>query len=201
MAQAEAARLREEGRTEAEAAKTAATNEALGIVARADESAEQILTEARTSAAATRSEAEERSRGLLEDARATADGVRSEGLELVANLREMAGSLRSNAERLLGDVQRVHSRLVAQIERVERVAGGGAAAPRTSGRDSPGSAERRRSRDGSPDDAGSPIPHAADDGLDVPEFIPPQLALSRVPCVNLGDDFIFDGAVAQLASA
>jgi len=164
MAQAEAARLREEGRTEAEAAKTAATSEALAVVARADSSAEQITTEARETAAATRSAAEERARGLLDDARATADGVRSEGLELVANLREMSNSLRSNADRLLGDVQRVHSRLVAQIERVEGAAGGrGAGRPAT----------RRRPRE---ETADSPEPRSStvtDDGLDVPEFIPP----------------------------
>ena len=38
-------------------------------------------------------------------------------LELVSNLREMSNSLRANAERVFGDVQRVHSSLLAQIER------------------------------------------------------------------------------------
>ena len=75
----------------------------------------------------------------------------------------MSNSLRSNAERLLGDVQRVHSRLVAQIERVERATGAGGG-----GR----SGARRRSRDESPDSPG-PRPPVSDDGLDVPEFIPP----------------------------
>ena len=156
LAQVEAARLRSEGEAAAEAATTAATNEALAIVARAEESASQIVAEARESAAATRAEAEERARGLLEDARATADGVRSEGLELVSNLREMSNSLRANAERLLGDVQRVHSSLTAQIARVERehrigsVSGPGLRRPRgaSRGRELPvdGDSRRRRRR-------------------------------------------------------
>ncbi|HEY1519694.1 MAG TPA: hypothetical protein VGF91_24935 [Solirubrobacteraceae bacterium] len=166
LAQAEAARLRSEGKTEAEAATTAATNEALGIVARAEESAQQIITEARESAAATRAESEERARGLLEDARATADGVRSEGLELVSNLREMGNSLRANAERLLGDVQRVHSQLTAQIARVQRSTGVGSGS-------SPGSASpSRRGRGGELPVDGDAL--VGDDGLDVPEFIPPS---------------------------
>ena len=78
----------------------------------------------------------------------------------------MSNSLRSNAERLLGDVQRVHSRLVAQIERVERAAGG--AAPRSGAlarAGDPGTSA------GAP--RGPPTRLDGDDGLDVPEFIPP----------------------------
>ena len=124
LAQAEATRLREAGKAEAEAATTAATNEALAIVARAEESAVADRRRgARRPPPTIATEADERARGVLEDARATADGVRSEGLELVSNLREMGNSLRGNAERLLGDVQRVHSSLVAQIARVERATG------------------------------------------------------------------------------
>jgi vacuolar-type H+-ATPase subunit H len=161
LAQAEAARLRSEGQAEAEATTTAATNEALAIVARADESASQIVREARESADASLASAEERARGVLEDARATADGVRSEGLELVSNLREMSNSLRANAERLLGDVQRVHSSLTAQIARVERETGVRV-----------GSSSSRRSRGGELPVDGNSLPR--DDGLDVPEFIPPS---------------------------
>ncbi|HXO07712.1 MAG TPA: hypothetical protein VN880_06745, partial [Solirubrobacteraceae bacterium] len=130
----------------------------------------QIVSEAHESAAAARAEAEDRARGLLEDARATADGVRSEGLELVSNLREMSNSLRANAERLLGDVQRTHSQLTAQIARVERATGIGS-----------GSSAVRRGRAGGGGggggevdaDSGRTLPPAGDDGLDVPEFIPP----------------------------
>ena len=51
-----------------------------------------------------------RARDVLRDARTAAGDVRTEGLEIVDNLREMGDSLRSNAERLLRDVQMIHSR-------------------------------------------------------------------------------------------
>jgi len=88
----------------------------------------------------------------------------------------MSNSLRSNAERLLGDVQRVHSRLVAQIERVERAAGGGRRTTNAAG------AGRRRSRDEADGqlagdhsriDRSTRDLRAVDDDLEVPEFIPP----------------------------
>ena len=161
LAQAEAARLRSEAEEAAAAATTAATSEALGIIARAEDSASEIVREARQSADTSLAAAEERARGLLEDARATADGVRSEGLEVVSNLREMSNSLRANAERLLGDVQRVHSSLTAQIARVERETGIRV-----------GSSSSRRSRGGELPVDGNSLP--GDDGLDVPEFIPPS---------------------------
>ena len=66
-----------------------------------------------------RSEAEQRARELLRDARTAASDVRTEGLEIVDNLREMGDSLRSNAERLLRDVQMIHSRMLAQLDRVD----------------------------------------------------------------------------------
>ena len=42
---------------------------------------------------------------------------------MVGNLRELGDSLRSNADRLLRDIQNVHSRLVAQIERADTKSG------------------------------------------------------------------------------
>ena len=51
--------------------------------------------------------------------RTTASDVRSEGLQIAADLREMGDSLRSNAERLLRDVQRIHSQLVARLDRID----------------------------------------------------------------------------------
>jgi hypothetical protein len=92
-----------------------------------------------------------------------------------------------NAERLLGDVQRVHSRLVAQIERVERAAGG-AGSGRHGGVGPGRSGAGRRMREGesddesrlgstrreSPSDVGRVGSAAEDDGLEVPEFIPPS---------------------------
>jgi hypothetical protein len=88
----------------------------------------------------------------------------------------MSNSLRANAERLLGDVQRVHTRLVAQIERVERATGGsgsGASAAGAGRRRSRGDTGRDRADDRSRNDPSSAGLPAADDGLEVPEFIPP----------------------------
>ena len=80
----------------------------------------------------------------------------------MSNLREMSNSLRANAERLLGDVQRVHSSLVAQIARVERATGVASG--------SGSSSSRRRAL---PSDLATDNSSSSDD-LDVPEFIPPS---------------------------
>jgi hypothetical protein len=82
-------------------------------------------------------------------------------MELVANLRQMGDSLRANAERILRDVQGVHSQLVAKIERVERgLKRPSAGPPRTR-------ADRARVLDEGPfgGEDGGEVP-------DVPEFIP-----------------------------
>jgi hypothetical protein len=44
-------------------------------------------------------------------------------MELVSNLREMGAALRSNAERLLHDIQSIHARMVGELGEVapERV--------------------------------------------------------------------------------
>jgi vacuolar-type H+-ATPase subunit H len=147
-------------RAEAAAAKTQATSEALAIVARAQDSADETLAEANGAATKAKTEAETRSRELLREARITAGDVRTEGLELVENLRQMGDSLRSNAERLLRDVQMIHSRMVAQIDRAD----GGAGATGV-----PGSSRR------APDRGRSVMPGPLADGevIEVPEFIPP----------------------------
>ena len=104
--------------TEAEELNTEAASKALTVVADAENTAERIIAEARQAATQTRRDADDRSRTLLQDARETSDGVRAEGLELVANLREMGHSLRTNAELLLGDVQRVHARMMRDLDEV-----------------------------------------------------------------------------------
>jgi vacuolar-type H+-ATPase subunit H len=147
-------------RAEAEVAKTQATSEALAIVARAQDSAEETLAEATAAAAQAKTAAEERARDLLREARSTAGDVRAEGLELVDNLRQMGDSLRSNAERLLRDVQMIHSRMVAQIDRADGGAGAG-------GPPSPGRRDPARGRSVVPD------PPADGEVIEVPEFIPP----------------------------
>jgi vacuolar-type H+-ATPase subunit H len=98
---------------------TAAEEEAAEIIANARRQSETLIAEALEAADRTRQEAEQLRRELLEDARATAQGVRREGLELVGNLRQTGDSLRTNAARLLGDVQTIHSQMVARIDRAE----------------------------------------------------------------------------------
>lgn len=166
---------------EAERAKTVAASEALSILAKAHDDADRTLKEAeavktasdaaamavleraKQEAEAHSSKAKAQSREILGEARVAAADVRSEGMELVENLREMGDSLRSNAELLLGDIQAVHARMVAELDRVD----GGASrlpAPRANER---GSTGRRDSR-GSAPDATNDV-----DRLEIPEFIPP----------------------------
>jgi vacuolar-type H+-ATPase subunit H len=159
-AQKESDRIRREGREAAEQAKTSATSEALTIVANAHQIAEEALEQATEAAATSEREAERYSRELMSEARTTADEFRKEGMQLVGNLRQMGDSLRANAERILRDVQGVHSQMVARIERAEG--------------DSPaGSAPRRQRSNGGRTSARAEFGAAAGDDIpDVPEFIP-----------------------------
>lgn len=166
----EAARLRRDGLAEHEQAKTTATSEALSIMASAQEQADAAIQQAAEVAETSVRESEKRSRELILDAHGAADGVRAEGLELVANLRQMGDSLRSNAERLLRDVQLIHTRMVATLEDA-----GGTPSPRGSlGRgaartSTPSSSASRAAASNS----GRPA-RGFEDELDVPEFIPPS---------------------------
>jgi vacuolar-type H+-ATPase subunit H len=169
-AQDEATRLLRDSQAEFEQAKTTATSEALTILANAQEQADATFKQAAEAAEASRRDSENRSRELLLDAHAAADGVRAEGLELVANLRQMGDSLRSNAERLLRDVQLIHARMVATLDQA-----GGASAQRA------GSSSRgieRASRSSSTWSLSAPRSSVGatrdlEQELDVPEFIPP----------------------------
>ena len=86
----------------------------------------------------------------MNNARTTANEIRTDGLEIVSNLREMGDSLRANAQRLLRDVQEIHSRMMAAIDQKEAELGLEPA---------PRARRSTRSAEGEP--------------LDVPEFIPP----------------------------
>jgi vacuolar-type H+-ATPase subunit H len=154
-ARAEAARIRDQARAESASAVNEATGEALAIVARAQENADSVLSEARADAAREKEASEERARELLRGARSAASEVQNEGLELVGNLREMGDSLRTNAERLLRDVQAIHSQMLSQIAQFDTAFGIVSRAG--------SSASARRVKD------------LTDDGevLDVPEFMPP----------------------------
>jgi antirestriction protein len=91
---------------------------------------------------------------MVLDAQATADGVRDEGMELVSNLREMSDALRSNAERLLHDIQTIHSRMLGELERVD-----------------PEGVATRLLSESEPADEASQAP-AGEEQLDVPDSIP-----------------------------
>ena len=123
--------------------------------------AENIVTDAKKAGVEAQKDAEERARNMLRDARDTADGVRGEGLELVANLREMSGSLQSNAERLLRDIQNIHRRMLeSSTQAMAALPGRGPAQPRR--RCSPAARSPDRGVTTTPDG----------EVLDVPEFIP-----------------------------
>src|ERR1017187_8208744 len=169
-AQEEAARLRRDSQAQFEQAKTTATSEALTIVANAQEHADAAVKQASEAAEASRQDSERRSRELLLDAPAAADGVRAEGLELVGNLRQMGDSLRSNAERLLQDVQLIHTRMVATLDNADSPAG----TPVGSSR--PGDGRPSRSSPTSslngPRSSGRAARNVQDE-VEVAEFIPP----------------------------
>jgi hypothetical protein len=80
-------------------------------------------------------------------------------MELIDNLRQMGDSLRANSERLLRDVQSLHTDMVTRIAAAERAAGG------------PPEEEIRaaRSRTG---ERSAPRETANGEIVDVPEFIP-----------------------------
>lgn len=134
-------------------------------VAAAEEEAAELLQSARADAERMlregREEAARYTRELIGEARTTAQEVRRDGMEVVANMRQMGDSLRVNAERILRDVQVVHSQLVAKIDRLERSIPAANRAP----------ARRRADRAG--DLTRGPLAgEAPDDMPDVPEFIP-----------------------------
>jgi len=152
MAASEALGILAKAHDEAEAAKASSTSEAREILAKAQAEAEASTTKVKA-----------QSREILGEARVAAADVRSEGTELVNNLREMGGSLRSNAELLLRDIQAVHSRMLADLDRVDGGAGR-IPIPRAGG---PESATRRRALEPELD---GPI----DGELDIPEYNPPE---------------------------
>ncbi|MDO8184772.1 hypothetical protein Q5424_08075 [Conexibacter sp. JD483] len=167
---AEARRIAErlvlEARGEAARMKTLAGAESGEIRAVAEQEAREIRREAEAWAAERRADGERRARDLASEARVVAGEVRAEGLELTENLRELGGSLRSNAERLMRDIVKVHHQLAAHIDHVDPGPAAVDSSPRRRERerDLP-----RSSRDSAPRNG---TRRRADDDLDVPEFIP-----------------------------
>ena len=171
LAQAEATRLRRTGRAEGEAATTAATVEALEIVARAEESAGQIVAEAadvrRDDA---RAESEDRARGLLRTPAPPPTASARRDLELVC---EPARDEQLAARQRRAAARRRPARPFA-VAGPDRAGGAGdrrlgsrmlVAERRPSG--------RRSERDESASDGERLSTPVDDGGLDVPEFIPP----------------------------
>lgn len=81
--------------------------------------AERVITAAREQserqAQHVRTRAREDARETVGVAHAAARDVLSEGTELSDNLRELSGSLRNNAERLLRDVRHAHESITSQL--------------------------------------------------------------------------------------
>lgn len=150
--------------SEALALITTAQQQATDALAEASQRAAAVLAEANERAAVTRREAETHSRELLSEARLVAEQVRGEGLELVSNFRQMGDSLRANAERLLRDVQGIHTSMVRRLEQ----AGPAGARANGAGR---GDGERPRQLEGVRGRRRFD-PATRSDALDVPEFIP-----------------------------
>ena len=165
LAQTEATRLRESARTEAEQQKTAAASEALTVVGRAQEKADKTLAE--------RPVRRRQDQGGRRAERARACSARPARRPPMSVPRDSRSSptyarwatlCALNAERLLRDVQIVHSRMVAQIDRTDGgLPPGARSGTPISARRGTGARTSTRSsaRDRPPDD------------LDVPEFIPP----------------------------
>ena len=105
----------------------------------------------------------------MRTAEQTAAEIDIEGNQVVRDLRELGDSLRANAERLLRDVQAIHTRMMGQIERMESATrqGPGRGRPRGDA-DSAAASEPTRPRR-----RGAAAVSADEDELDVPEFLPP----------------------------
>ena len=134
----------------------AASREAQELLRQARAEAAEIVQTARADGEKALEQAQTRAQELLRDSRRIANDVRTEGLEVVSDLREMGDSLRSNADRLLFDVQSVHSRLVLELDRAAAAAG------REHAPDAPAEAPVGPSRVDTNTDA-----------LEVPDFIAP----------------------------
>jgi hypothetical protein len=86
----------------------------------------------------------------------------------------MGDSLRANAERLLRDIQMIHSRMVAELDRID---GGASRTPAPAADRERGdvhAVDQRRSAAGARAGRELPAPPSEGEVLDVPEFIPPS---------------------------
>ncbi len=161
----EAKRMRSEAEQEAKRIVSEAGTRGLEAVGHAESEAERLRAES----AKDHEEAAWKAQDLMRAAEQTAAEIDIEGNQVVRDLRELGDSLRANAERLLRDVQAIHSRMVEQIERIESAAREAPSRGRSRGDTDSAAAEgptrpRRRT---------TAAPSADGDELDVPEFLPP----------------------------
>lgn len=143
---ATATRLREEAAQAAEKAAHDVETAARETAERARAEAARLKEDADRYEKIVRAGADAKARDLTRDARVVSRDVLTEGTEVSEQLRQLAGSLYRNADRLLRDVKLTHARLTSTLDRTVPPERGGS----------------RRGSDG----AG-----VGDDDLDVPEFI------------------------------
>jgi cell division septum initiation protein DivIVA len=181
-AREEAGRLRDEAEKDAKRMRSEADKEAKRIVSDASSKALEVAGKAQSEAdrlgaeaAKNHEEAAWRTRDMMRGAEQTAGEIDIEGMQVVRDLRALGDSLRANAERLLGDVQAIHRRMVGQIERVEAAAtkaerqGRRSSAPPDADSGSAESTGRARPTERRAGAAGS----GTEGELDVPEFLSP----------------------------
>lgn len=94
----------------------AAEAEALEVLAAAQEQADLMLSEARRQAAEITDEARSQARAVVDEAGAASREVLRDGTEISGHLRELSGSLRSNAELLLRDIRLAHAEMTARLD-------------------------------------------------------------------------------------
>jgi cell division septum initiation protein DivIVA len=158
-AQSEADRIR----MKADEHRENATSDALAVISRAQENADSVLAAATAEAAKLTTAATERSRELIKGARHAAGVVDADGQSIVRDLRELGDSMRSNAARLLRDVQTIHTAMLDQIDRVDPEGTASEAVRRPAA-----GPVARSQRSGGRRRGGA----KGEDRLDVPEFIP-----------------------------
>ena len=94
----------------------AAEAEALEILAAAQEEADRLLADARRQATEMTDDARRQAREVVNEAGAASREVLRDGTELSGHLRELSGSLRSNAELLLRDIRLAHAEMTARLD-------------------------------------------------------------------------------------
>jgi vacuolar-type H+-ATPase subunit H len=115
-AQRQAAVLHETATSDADRIRGDARREAAQILEEARQQADEVQRIAEVFAVQTREGAEEDARRHVNRARELAQDILNDGTEMSHNLRQLADSLRRNAETILLDVTRAHRALTARLD-------------------------------------------------------------------------------------